>query len=697
MRKILLVVNLYNSHYYNSTGNMASIMNGLAARHIQNMSEASALEPHWGYADRAVPCTNDPGSCEYLDVVYHSHDLGIWYSGIFWATVGGILFLWGIGRRLLPSPQADQQIPLRSGEHSQVGQSAVQRFKKTVSSYSRQYFLPDALRPIFGRTTRLQVVILLTLTGYLTIWSFVGIVYNKWITPVKNMPGVHNTRTSLGPWSDRIGVLAYALTPLSVLLSQRESILSLITGVPYQNFNFLHRWLGYIIFAQSSLHTIAWCVVELRLYQPQPSVGLMWIKQLYMIWGVIAMFFLLLLFLLSTPWAIRWFGYEFFRKAHYVLAMVYIGACWGHWAQLNCFLLPALLLWFIDRGIRLARTGLIHYNYISGSTMGFRSAQASITHFPDVENGDVVRLDFVHSHHPWAVGEHFYLCFPQVTLWQSHPFTPLSLPGARSDGQQQHSYILRAKKGATKVLADIAAVSCSSEAKEKTSEGVAAPTTPVILSGPYGGSIVSGILPQTNILCIAGGTGITFVIPVLLNLINQQRDPDRRVEFIWAVRRDSDVAWISQELDALRRASGATNLSVRIFVTRENDQDDVNLTSHGSESKKPTIDDKLAISSASSSSEEDHKADNSWPGSFSVQHAKSVEGSAQSRHPDLSGLVQQFVSSTVRGSTMVFASGPGGMISDLRTIVAGANSGDKVWKGAERHDVRLVCDDRLEW
>jgi ferric-chelate reductase len=37
------------------------------------------------------------------------------------------------------------------------------------------------------------------------------------------------------------------------------------------------------------------------------------------------------------------------------------------------------------------------------------------------------------------------------------------------------------------------------------------------------------------------------------------------------------------------------------------------------------------------------------------------------------------------------------MISDLRTIIAGANKGGAVWKGEERGDVRLTCDDRLEW
>jgi Ferric reductase like transmembrane component len=76
----------------------------------------------------------------------------------------------------------------------------------------------------------------------------------------------------MGPWGDRIGALAYALTPFTVALSTRESILSLITGVPYQHFSFLHRWTGRIIYLQSVLHTLAWTVVEGKLYQPQPKV-----------------------------------------------------------------------------------------------------------------------------------------------------------------------------------------------------------------------------------------------------------------------------------------------------------------------------------------------------------------------------------------------------------------------------------------
>ncbi|KAK7885825.1 hypothetical protein LTR67_010177 [Exophiala xenobiotica] len=662
---------------------MSSIGNMLAPRHIQNMSEAKSLQHHWGYADRAVPCTNDAGSCAYLDSVYHSHDLGMLYCGILWATIGGILFIWAIGTRVFAPVQQRQ--------------STIRRLQSTIASFIRQHLLLDSVRVLFGRTTRLQALILATLTGYLVIWAFAGITYNKWVTPVKNMPGVYNTRTGLGPWADRVGVLAYALTPLSVLLSSRESLLSLITGVPYQHFNFLHRWLGYIIFLQSGLHTIGWCVVELRLYQPQPTVGIEWIKQLYMIWGVIAMFLLTALVVLSTPWAIRRTGYEFFRKSHYVLAMVYVGACWGHWSKLNCYLISSLVVWLIDRGVRLVRTGLLHYNYLSQTDMGFKSASAAITHFPDAVNGDVVRLDFTHQQDAWEIGEHFYLCFPELSIWQAHPFTPCSLPGDNPLGQT-HSYLLRAKQGETKKLATLAAAKASALGQAGKEVVTSSPTTSVILTGPYGGSIVGHQSEDTNVLCVAGGTGVTFVLPVLQFIAMQQSpQPDRRIELIWAIRRDDDLMWVKPELDLLRRAGAAHNLKILIFVTRENARPNVESALARSTSKSHVVEDKNEVMSDSSSADEFKTSSNREAGLLSIQHASSLKENPVSRHPDIRALVTGFVNSTVRGSTTVYASGPGGMVSDLRRVVAGCNSARKVWKGDERFDVKLVCDDRLEW
>ncbi|KAI0117835.1 ferric reductase like transmembrane component-domain-containing protein [Nemania sp. FL0031] len=648
----------------------------VAPRHIQNLSDADSLEPHWGYYSRGLPCTNDAGSCEYLDQVYQSHDLSILYSGILWSTILGVIFIWTIGRRLLRPSGADGLV---FGSIS-AGKSSITRFTRAFSALVRGSLLPDAARPIFGRTTRLQVIILAVLAGYLLIWSFAGITYQIWITPVKNTPGLYNTRSSLGPFSDRIGVLAYALTPLSILLSTRESILSLLTGVPYQSFNFLHRWLGYIIFIQGSVHTIGWTVIEVRLYQPQPTTAIEWITQTYMVWGVVAMILLLLLFVLSTRWAIRLTGYEFFRKAHYVLAMLYIGACWGHWDKLKCFLLPSLLIWFLDRGVRLLRTALIHYQYLSDGSMGFRSTPASLTHFHDAEHGDVVRMDFEQTHDPWKIGQHFYLCFAESSIWQSHPFTPLNLPQIRN-GSVVHSYIFRAKKGETKKVTDLA---LRKLAKSPTA------TTPVILTGPYGESIAETLAPEDNVLCVAGGTGITYVLPVLLDLIQKPAVKERKIELIWAIRRKADLCWVEQEIVAINNAAVSHGIQVHIYVTRESD------SSASSIQDEKLADEALDMKEACGSPSCPSTSINGIETPISLDIQK-IGSRGLNQHPDLKCLVGDFVDNTVRGPTKVFGSGPGGMISDLRSIVAACNSGAKVWRGNERFDVSLICDDRLEW
>ncbi|KAF1850411.1 ferric reductase [Cucurbitaria berberidis CBS 394.84] len=661
--------------------------------HIQNHSEGTAVVPHWGYADRVVPCTNDAGSCTYLDVVYAAHDLGMYYTGIIWATIGGILLIWAVGRHFSRSQPSGVQLPVQKGEGVNQSRSAIARLSRAVPAYARQYLLPDAARPVFGRVTRTQVLTLVVLTGYLTVFSFVGIIYGKWVTPVKKLPGVYNIRTSLGPWADRVGVIAYALTPLSVMLSSRESILSLVTGLPYQSFNFLHRWLGYIIFAQSGLHTIGWCVVEIRLYQPQPKVAVEWIVQPYIIWGVVAMILLTLMLVLSTPWGIRMTGYEFFRKAHYVLAMVYIGACWGHWAQLKVFLLPGLLVWFIDRGVRFIRTALLHYNFLPSGHMGFRAAPANITFFKDETHGDVVRLDFDHPQDAWDVGQHFYLSFPESSIWQSHPFTPLSLPVYGADSQR-HSYIFRAKKGETRKITELSALRTARMTDhEQPHEGLMAEAKlSVVLTGPYGEQTLRGLSSDSNVLCVAGGTGITYVLPVLLDLASRPQSSNRHISLVWVVRRRSDIDWVAPELAVLKRKCPNLRTGMHIYVTRAAEEQDATA---------PAISEKRTVNDCSKEIE----PSSSDASSASISSALSVHGVAKAdlglnhyqARPDLGVVVRDFVAGTISGTTDVYASGPGEMISDLRGIIAGANKGGEVWKGVDRWDVRLTCDDRLEW
>lgn len=176
-----------------------------------------------------------------------------------------------------------------------------------------------------------------------------------------------NTRSGLGGFSDRVGVLAYALTPLTVALSTRDNMLSILTGIPYQHFNFLHRWTGRIIFVQSFIHTLGWTVIEGKLYQPQPQVYEEWIVQLYMVFGIIAQILITFLYIFSIKRVVQWTGHEFFRKTHYIAGILYLGACWGHWDKLACWMIASIGIVFLDRGCRLLRIALIHFGFKDGS------------------------------------------------------------------------------------------------------------------------------------------------------------------------------------------------------------------------------------------------------------------------------------------------------------------------------------------
>lgn len=642
---------------------LARVTSALSRRHIQDHTLDVNTTNHWGYAERQVPCLNDPGSCAYLDVVYESHDTGMIYTGIIWLTFVFVFAVWGFF-----------YLFTRSGSSSGTSSGAA-RAVRAIAASSRHYLLPDSIRCIFGRTTRLQVLILAVLTGYLTLFSFIGLTYNMWKTPVKNMPGVYNTRTTLGPWSNRVGVIAYALTPLSVMLASRESLLSVITGVPYQHFNFLHRWVGYIIIVQSVLHTIGWTVTMAKLYQPQPVTGREWIEQLYMIWGLVALILVLMLYAFSLPIVIRRTGYEFFRKSHYVLAMVYCGACIAHWEKLHCFLTPAIVLWFIDRFIRLGRTYLIHRKAIGKDSGFFHPAQASATLFPNSAEGDIVRLDFEQPGRAWNVGQHFYLCFTDGSIWQSHPLTPLNAP-LTVDGVTSHSYVFRAKSGETRNIAELL------KARSQKGESL---TTPVILTGPYGESLMESHGSDENILCVAGGTGITYALPIVLATVRAGIKPDRKLEVIWFVRHATDVEWIRPELHTLEAAAEGVDLTIRVFATRDSEAaSDLNTTSSSDEKGKDEI------KGQTTASFQDRQI-------LTVKPASSIQTAGDSRHPDVRPLVEGFLEKTIAGPTTVIASGPGAMMSELRRVIADNNSGSKVWKGQQRYDVSLQCDDRLEY
>ena len=136
-------------------------MSSLLARHIQDHDAANTTEEqHWGYPSQVVPCTNDPGSCEYLKGVYWMHDVSMLYTFILWGVILGILLVWVAIRGW------------RMGGPSQSVGSAFDKFCDRVQRLKRRRLLRDSpMKLLFGRISRLQVLILACLMAYLLIFS----------------------------------------------------------------------------------------------------------------------------------------------------------------------------------------------------------------------------------------------------------------------------------------------------------------------------------------------------------------------------------------------------------------------------------------------------------------------------------------------------------------------------------------------
>lgn len=145
----------------------------LSRRHIQDYDHATGLQPHWGYVDRVLPCTNDAGSCAYLDQVYDGHDLSMRYTFIMWGVILGALAVWSLSRllRFMVRGSAGAKALSTDSAAARKG-SAIARFGSAISATSRRYLLPESIGTrVFGRVSRLQVLILTVIASYLIIFT----------------------------------------------------------------------------------------------------------------------------------------------------------------------------------------------------------------------------------------------------------------------------------------------------------------------------------------------------------------------------------------------------------------------------------------------------------------------------------------------------------------------------------------------
>ncbi|MCJ1355184.1 MAG: hypothetical protein MMC33_005175 [Icmadophila ericetorum] len=356
----------------------------------------------------------------------------------------------------------------------------------------------------------------------------------------------------------RAAWLAVAQMPLIILLAGKNNLIGLLTGTSYERLNVLHRWVARMMLLLATLHmgyqNYGWDQYGLRILEWQtdtcPPTG-------------IATYAILLWLNISTLAPFRHFSYEFFVVQHLITFFGFIIAIMWHIPSTalyaRAYIYIPIALYCIDRIIRSLR-----YAYHN-----MRPARATMTAL----QGGVTKIR-LHSKQmsKWTPGQHVLLSIPRFGPGQSHPATIASIPASHNGDL---IFILKGHKGFTNRIMKSAYSSTANLISSKEGQDPASSLELIshiaLIDGPYGGSHAD-FAGFDSVCLIAGSTGVTFMLPILLDLAyrsSNQKLPLRRLEFIWCIKSSTCVSWVSEEL---RSAFGdlhnaGVDVALKIFIT----------------------------------------------------------------------------------------------------------------------------------
>ena len=177
----------------------------------------------------------------------------------------------------------------------------------------------------------------------------------------------------------------------------------------------------------------------------------------------------------------------------------------------------SFIIWGLDRFIRLLRLVVFNHSYF-----GFKKGTGKMDANIELLSPGFVRLRVLRPpHFHWSPGQAAYLIMPGVSTvpFEAHPFTIASVDTADEKPQGDDAptmekealagagpywkelvFIINVRSGFTKKLREVA---------EKSGK------TKVFVDGPYGSP--PDLKEYDTSVLIAGGSGVTFILPLLLD------------------------------------------------------------------------------------------------------------------------------------------------------------------------------------
>lgn len=336
-----------------------------------------------------------------------------------------------------------------------------------------------------------------------------------------NVPGAQHYQ-ALGI---RAGWLGAAQVPLLILTSSKTNLIAFIVNSSVERLNIYHRWVSRGLLLLATLHlglqSHAWNIYGLMAMEWQtdscPPTGM-------------AAYAILLWMNLTSLAPLRFFSYKMFVVQHlltyfgFTIAIVY--HLYGTSSPYSTnYIYISIALYLVGQLIR----------FIRAVVANTRPSKATLT----VLEGDATKIQLSSRQiKSWRAGSYVRLFMPRFNIVLGHPATILSTPSSH-DGDLV--FILRACGGFTRRLLKAA------ESGNHQSEHL------TFIDGPYPSPHADFACFDTLVL-IAGSTGVTFTLSILLDLARRVQGkkalPLRTLHFTWVIKRRGWISWVSEELQS---------------------------------------------------------------------------------------------------------------------------------------------------
>ncbi|KAI5950143.1 FRE7 [Candida jiufengensis] len=340
------------------------------------------------------------------------------------------------------------------------------------------------------------------------------------------------------PLAIRAGMMSTALVPFTYVLSGKSNVISMLTGISYEKLNVFHQFVGVASFILGVVHTIPF------VYQTKIEGGTSLLREYfttdsYFVSGIPTLILMGLLCTLSKDW-FRKHVYEIFWHLHWMMGIAFFGCLIWHIDYAlgaQNYMWGALAFWATQLIYRILIKTCFRPNI-----MFLRSREATLSKVDD--NTFELFIENV-SDYKWKPGQHCYLRFKGLRILDNHPFSISSC----SETHSGMKFLIVAKNGITK-----------SQHKELNKNITM--KKKVYIDGPYGGTF-RDVNKFEKLVLLASGTGVTATIPFLTYMAQQHQlnTPESQnlkcINFIWVVRNEKDISWVSEELINCKKILGS--------------------------------------------------------------------------------------------------------------------------------------------